>query len=362
MKNLLKEFGLTTSKNKKNDLLSNLYRIPIKDRGVNMPRFQDMGKGSRAQADLLFLPNDRGFKYCLVVIDTSNKAIDAEPLKSKESEAVVNGLKAIFKRKYVEMPYRMEVDAGSEFKGKTRQWFSDNNITVRVAEVGRHRQQAMVERANQTIGTILFKRMTAQEILTGSESRAWTKDLPKLIKLMNVHVQQRDANKKSKETGQLLCEGDSCNMLSEGDKVRVALEFPINPVTHAKLGGKFRSSDIRWHPDIRTIKQALLKPDFPPMYLLDGTVGEDKIHPVAYTKNQLQLVPKNEKLPNVATIRGKQKTFIAQKIVDKKKIKNKIHYKVKWFGYSDSDNTWEPLTTLKEEVPKLIQEYEESVK
>ena len=333
---------------------------------MNMPHYQDLGEGSRAQADLLFLPNDNGYRYCLVVVDTSTKALDAEPIKSKESAAVIKAFENIFKRKYVKKPFKIEVDAGSEFKGQTRKWFDANGILVRVAEIGRHRQQAMVERANQTIGSILFKRMTAQEILTGSQSKHWTRDLPKLIKLMNVHVKERDSKKKplkaDESMGDLLCEGDSCNMLAEGDRVRVALEYPIDPVTHEKLHGKFRSSDIRWHPEVRTIRQALLKPNFPPMYLLDGNVGPYKVTPVAYTKNQLQLVPKKEKLPNTNIIRGKQKTFIAQKIVNKKKINNKIQYLVKWFGFKDAENTWEPRTTLIKEVPNLIQEYEDLIK
>ena len=360
MQDIYKEFGLTATKNTKNNLLSNLYAIPKKDRGVNMPRFQSPKTSRTAQADLLFMPNDRGYKYILVVVNNGTKALDAEPIKTKENASVIKAFQAIFKRKYVHTPQRLELDAGSEFKGKTKKWFDDNNIKVRIAEVGRHRQQALVERANQTIGSILFKRMTAQEILTGSESKHWTKDLPKLIKLMNVHVEKRESKvKKVKATdGDVVCAGDACDLLNEGDKVRVALEYPINPVTHEKLHGKFRSSDIRWHPDVRTIKQILLKPNYPPMYLLDGKVGEAKVHPVAYTKAQLQLVPKNEKLPNTNTIRGKPKQYIPEKITDKKKINNKIHYKVKWFGYPDSESTFEPRTTLLKEVPDLIAEYE----
>jgi hypothetical protein len=195
--------------------------------------------------------------------------------------------------------------------------------------------------------------------LTGSESKHWTKDLIKLIKLMNVHVKERDKKKKEIDPlGDVLCEGDTCNMLAEGDKVRVALEYPIDPVTHKKLHGKFRSSDIRWHPDIRTINHVLLKPNFPPMYLLDGNVGPDKVHPVAYTKNQLQLVPKNEKLPNTNTIRGAPKKYIIEEIVSKKKISNKIYYEVKWVGFESNKNTFEPKSTLIKEVPHLIAAFE----
>ena len=95
------------------------------------------------------------------------------------------------------------------------------------------------------------------------------------------------------------------------------------------------------------------------MYLLEGQTGDRKITPIAYTKNQLQVVGKNEKLPDPKMIRGKPTQFIVEKILGKKKLKNKIYYKVKWFGYEDAkDQTFEPRATLIKEIPDLIRQYE----
>jgi len=367
MQNVLKEFGLQADSKTKNQL-TNLYQIPKKDKGVNAPTFSYPVKESTAQADLLFMPDDKGFKYALVVVDNGTRLLDAEPIKTKDSSAVIAAFVKIFKRKNVAKPKRIEVDAGSEFKSGTAKYFKDNNIKVRVAEVGRHRMQSLVEKANHHIGSILHKRMTAQELITGQVSKEWTADLPLLVKVLNKYIKKREADriKKVKKGPKVYdeeprCSGDACKLLSVGDHVRVALEFPIDVVTGAKLHGKFRSSDIRFNPKVRIIRELLLTPNQPPMYLLDGDVGDMKITPVAYTKAQLQLIDKSEKMPNVKVIRGKPKQWIVERIVDKKKIKNKIHYLVHWQGFPDAENTWEPLTSLKKEVPALVKEYEDKV-
>ena len=43
------------------------------------------------------------------------------------------------------------------------------------------------------------------------------------------------------------------------------------------------------------------------------------------------------------------KTYIVERIVGKKKIKGRVHYLVKWKGYSDKDNTYEPASRLVED-------------
>jgi len=55
-------------------------------------------------------------------------------------------------------------------------------------------------------------------------------------------------------------------------------------------------------------------------------------------------------------------TYIVQKIIGKKKIKGKIYYRVKWKGYPESDATWESRKNLIEDVPILVNEYENDIK
>ena len=52
--------------------------------------------------------------------------------------------------------------------------------------------------------------------------------------------------------------------------------------------------------------------------------------------------------------------FEAEKILKKRKNKNKIEYFVKWKGYSSKSNTWEPKQNILD--PMLIQDFQEKIK
>lgn len=43
------------------------------------------------QADVLFLPNDDGYKYLLVVVDVATRLTDAYPMKFKNQQSVIKG-------------------------------------------------------------------------------------------------------------------------------------------------------------------------------------------------------------------------------------------------------------------------------
>eukprot|EP01132_Coremiostelium_polycephalum_P007983 gene7983-9821_t len=298
------------------------------------------------QADLLFLPNDNGFKYVLVVVDLGNRITDAEPLKDKSSETVKNAFIDIYKRGILKMPKLLQVDPGSEFKGVTRKYFEDNDVRIRYGLAGRHRQQGLVETRNKTIGASLFKRMTAEELLTGNTSSSWTEDLPVIIRAMNKRYRKKKAKEFSKHP---VCEGDSCQVLNEGTKVRVKLDEPIDMVNEKRLYGKFRAADIRWNPQVREIKQLVIIP------------GEDT-DTIPYTKNQLQVVSKKEQLPDPRVVRGKPKEFIMESIVGKDIIDGLVHYLVKWKGYRSSENTWEPRKHLILDIPDIVKQYELNLK
>ena len=75
----------------------------------------------------------------------------------------------------------------------------------------------------------------------------------------------------------------------------------------------------------------------------------------SYTKNQLQVV-KEEALP------GAPKKFIVEKILEKKKEKGKIFFKIKWKGFPADKNSWEPRTQLIKDVPTLIKDFEKKTK
>ena len=172
-------------------LVDELYKKPKRDKGHDAAYFHRYPPNTTHQADLLMLPFDKGYKYALVVTDIGSRLSDAEPIKNKESETVLKALKKIYKRGILEMPSSLEFDQGSEFKSVVTEYLEDNGVKIRRAKPYRHRQQAIVERKNQTIGTALHKRMTEEELQLGIPSTQWVDDLPELITNINDHVKKK---------------------------------------------------------------------------------------------------------------------------------------------------------------------------
>ena len=317
------------------------------------------------QIDILFMPYDEHNKerYALVCIDMSSRLIDAEPLKNKDSSSVVSGLKQIYKRKILKQPNQIDTDAGSEFKGAFHTYLMSNNIKHKVALPNRHSQVALAENANKRIAKPLFKRMLEEEILTGESSISWKDDLYDIVKEINKKTIIRNKKKKkSANVNEFMCNGDACNLLDIGAKVRHILDYPINFINKKRTGSLFRETDIRWSPDVHIITNILIKSNQPPLYVIDNNES------VAYTKNHLQLIDANEKMPikssirKIKTTRGKD-VYIIDKIVGKRKHKNKIEYLIKWKGFDDSDNTYESRKQLIEDNQKqIIDDYESSQK
>jgi hypothetical protein len=345
-----------TKHKKDDDLLNNLYKVPKKDKKENSPTFQVFKPNLIHQADLLFLPDDNGYKYALVVVDDHSRICDAVPLKSKTAKEIINAFKNIYeKHKILKKPELIEVDAGSEFKGQVAKWLKENlKVDIRVAKAARHRQQAVVERKNQSIGTALAKRQAAEELLTDEHSTKWVDDLKIFIDELNKKTKKDYKPLKKEKSIKPRATGNAKNLLPIGAQVRVMLDAPRDYVSGKRLHGKFRSGDIRFDPEVKTITNIILNPDQPPMYQINNKPSP------AYTKNQLQLVPKNEKYPSKDLIRNeKERTqFKVEKLLEKVKRNGRWYFKVKWLGYDDSENTYEPRSTLIKDIPDMVRQFE----
>lgn len=291
MKNAKKsksDFGLYRKRNSKHDLVADLMKIPKKDSKINMPtrdpRFIE--NGYVHQADLLYLPNDNSYRYCLVVVDIGSGICDAEPLKTKKQSEVLKAFQAIYARDNLDIPKAiLQIDNGTEFNGVVAKYFSENNVMIRRGQPGRHRQQANVESYNATIARAIFYSLHEKELKTKKPETEWTENLPEIIKIINRHVKKtRIALKKKPISMDARCEGVSCRLLEKGTKVRRQLDEPIDPGSNVKLTGKFRKTDTRWENEVRTITGVHLHPNQPPLYQLSG------LKKVLYTRNQLSLV------------------------------------------------------------------------
>ena len=270
------------------EIAKKIMKPPKKDYHLNMPHIYNPFPNKVHQADLLHLPNDKDYKYLLVVVDVSSHKCDAEALKSKKPQSVLNAFIKIYSRGILQYPKQIEVDDGTEFKGVVPHFFLESGVAIQRAKTGRHHQQALVERYNQIFGIHLFHKMTARQLLSKKINTEWISQYKKVRDLINTHSKPTKNITKSPT-----CNRDSCKLLDIGTKVLVALDNPQES-TGQKLSGRFRSHDIRFSPHIHIVKEILIKLNSPPLYLLDGKVGTKKIEPVAYTKNQLYVLSPKE--------------------------------------------------------------------
>ena len=162
-------------------------------RRVPRPKFDVLTPNSVQQADLLFLPHDklpRGrkvFKYALTVVDVASRYKEAEPLTSKNSDEVALGFQKIYKRSPLTWPELLQVDPGREFMGSVTKLMENHKTRIRRGRVEIHRDQAIVERFNQTLAERLFGYQYAVEmrLAEGQRSTAWVKRLPEVISALN---------------------------------------------------------------------------------------------------------------------------------------------------------------------------------
>ena len=349
-----------TKDNNDSNLADVLMKKPKADKkNTTMPHFTtNLPKDERHQADTLYLPNDNGYKYALVVVDVGTRMIDAEPLKNRDSLAAAEALDKIYKRKILSPPVVITCDQGVEFKSEFKKYCKKHNIFVRYGKKYRHRQTALAEKANARISRPLFKRMLEEEVQTEKTARQWVSQLPKVVKQLN---EERKKLKLEPEKETYECHGEDCDLLEQGTTVRVILDAPTDFITEDRLHGySFRHTDIRWSKTKHTITKTFILPNQPPMYCVDNDEN------TAYTKSQLLVVDdKKEKKPDKAKILpiNKKKgaeVYHVDKILDKKKIKNKLHYLVSWKGFDVEDATWELASQVKEDIPEEVNKYEKN--
>jgi transposase InsO family protein len=283
----------TFLKNVKESKSNVLFTIPKQDKKDDMPHIRNniFEPFILHQCDILYLPTSQfGFKYCLVCVDVYNSKIDAVALKEKNSKAIVKGLETIYlKQNILELPITIQFDNGTEFNNKeVKSMMKKLETNIKFTLTNRHRQNAVVEKANKRLGTLILKFQAENELITKKKSTAWHKHLPKLIEFLNNNVKVN--TNKYDPYADVAGNKEFIELLSIGDSVHKILDYPIRANDDKRVGSTFRSGDIRWSKDKFKIIHFILNPKTPVMYMLNKLDKPDKIDSsVAYTRSQLLL-------------------------------------------------------------------------
>ena len=86
---------------------------------IPQAKFDIMRQNEAHQAELLFLPHDKGYKYALTVIDVASRYKAARPLKTKQASEVAKAFVKIYAGK-LKFPKILLVEPGREFMGETK--------------------------------------------------------------------------------------------------------------------------------------------------------------------------------------------------------------------------------------------------
>ena len=308
LKNFYTTFDLTKVKNIKNLQDQVLFQLYKNDKKTDIqPTFDVYKKNFTHQADLLYLPSDAGFKYGLTVVDLGSRLTDCEPLKTRTSKAVAEALAKIYTRpvktRILNIPQRIEVDSGAEFKGAFKTYCETKKIFIRTAEPFRSRQQAFAEARNGAISKPLLRRMLAAELLTNKPDLKWVQYLPTVLNFLNKRFKRTDRQiLKLQKDNDVLLPVDKFNaeLLEVGQKVRYLLDKPIDHTTKKRLHGTFRQGDVRWSKP-ETIEELKLIPAQLPLYKITNRTNwftKDQLQPISGQKlppDTVKIAPANKK-------------------------------------------------------------------
>jgi hypothetical protein len=243
----------------------------------------------------------------------------------------------------------------------------DQGLIHKTARTANHRQVVLAEYLNYIINRYTSLYQTAKEEETGVTNREWVSKLPIIINNYNKYVKKQgepkgkgkgkkptkpmkpdeERKEKMESVGTLRCKGKSCQLLEVGTKVRAILLAPRD-VDGKRLHGGFRAGDKRWESTIRTVEKVILKAGQPPLYKLSG------IDDATYTRERIQVVGEE----NLKANENKEK-WIIEKIVKRTTKKGEVFYQIKWKGWGKKHNTEEPREKLVEDVPDMVENYED---
>ena len=116
------------------------------------------------------------------IADVASCYKEAEPLTLKNSE-VAQAFQEIYKRGPLKWPEMLQVDPGREFMGAVSKEMEKHKTFIRRGLPEIHRDQAIVERFNQTLTERLFGHQYDVEMSLpeGKRSTAWVKRLPDVV-------------------------------------------------------------------------------------------------------------------------------------------------------------------------------------
>lgn len=267
------------------------------------------------------------YRYLLTVIDLFSKFAWAEPLKSKKAEDVIKAFNVILKNR---KPLKVQSDKGTEFanekfksylKKRGIKFYTTNQPSVKAA---------VVERFNRTLKDKMFKYFTKYNTYN------YVKVLPKLLQSYNNRKHSSIGIPPSKvSVSNAFQVAQNLSRIRRRGLVRSKVKFEVGDyVRVSKERTPFtKGYTPNYSTEIFKVK-AIMKGLKVPTYQLEDLNGEE-IKGTFY----------REELVRVRMTDASE--FQIDKILKRRRKGKKLEYLIKWRGYGDEFNSWEPASAVK---------------
>lgn len=159
------------------------------------------------QIDLLFLPEDNGYRYALCLVDVASRYKASRALQTKTAEELLNNLKDIYLNdEYLRVPRKLQFDRGGEFNNEMlKEWATPDDeilqkrrsnrttksryrkvqqkVELIINEKGQH--VSLVENMNKQLTRLIFKDQIIEELKSGIQNTKWVDKLQDYIDILN---------------------------------------------------------------------------------------------------------------------------------------------------------------------------------
>lgn len=276
-------------------------------------------------ADLsAYTKENDGHRYILTCIDVFSRKTWGVPIKNKDASTILAAFKKIIasaKKK----PTLIYADDGSEWKGVFSKFLTDNNITIYHTYSAFH--ASPIERFHRTLKNLINRHFTE------NNTHKYIDVLPAIFKQYN--------STEHSSIGMTPNEAILQKNLKKAHDYQYR-DMPTEAPTEAKfkLDDKVRISRTKnvfekegwnWTQEIFTV--VTIQYTNPVTYKLRDSNGKAVIG--SFYEQELQ----KTELDGM---------YLVEKILKKRTVKRKKEVLVKWLGYSDDFNSWEPEAGLKE--------------
>lgn len=291
------------------------------------------------QADLvdmkLYEKQNDGFKYLLTCIDITSRFAWVNPLKDKTALTVTKAFDSILKlgRK----PKLLQTDNGTEFLSREFQALCKKNQIYHFVPPS-NSNASLVERFHKT----LKLRMTRYFSLKNT-----TRYIDVLQDLVDNYNDSYHSSIRYKPNQvNQINEREVINNSNETDYQVKKPKFQVDDIVRLTIDKRtfMREVDDKFNEKLFRIQEVI--PTLPITYKLKSITGEE--YDGRYYENELIKYTGNIN----------EKEYKIEKIVDVRTKNRRKEILIKWLGYNDSENTWEPLENFQndDEIMEKVNE------